>query len=385
MPSGHTTDIHLKFKNLRIAIIHDILYEFGGSERVVLEILQLLPSADFYTLYFNSHNSQIKHFFSGYKPQTSLLQFIPFLYSLGKFFSLTKLYASFYFFFLNLKKYDLIISSSHSFNSKIVRKAKKALHICYLYTPPHYLFDETNELYFLKQFPWSYIFLPLMYALRTLDYIGTRKPDLLITSSKNVYQKIIKYYQREAMILPPPAAIYRTNILTMSKKSYYVFHSRLTHQKGIKLVIETCKKYNLPLKVIGEGYLKNKLLPMAGSNIEFLGWVTDKRLAEVYKYAKALLFAARDEDFGLVPIEAMSFGVPVIAHRSGALPEIVIEGKTGVFFDDYSTEAMHNAIMQLDRTQIVPETCIKHASLYNPRIFRQKLLRLVQQNLKKYI
>lgn len=368
---------------LKTAIVHDVLLEYGGSERFLETLLEVFPNASIYTLYINKNNPAL---FSIVKKgiTSSFLQKIPFLYKLGKFFSLLKVISWVYFYFLDLSEYNLIITSCHSYNSKIVQRQKNSFHVSYIHTPPRYLYKEYNEFSFIKDYPFNIIFWPILKILRYIDYKSAQNPDLLVTSSNTVQKRIEKYYRRESIVLPPPLRISNFDLKKMNKhKRYYVAHSRLVKQKGFDLILQTCIKYNLPLVVVGEGYLRTHLSKLANPSIKFLGRVNDSELPKIYRNAIALLYAAIDEDFGLVPLEALFYGVPVVAYKSGGIVENIIHYKTGIFFTKYNTEAFYRAIRLLSRLKISSRTCRESVRRFDVETFNRKLKLTITQALKK--
>jgi len=364
------------FQNLKVAIVHDILFEYGGAERVLEELLAIFPKAALYTWFYNRQNPKIKSSFDKYQPRSSFFSPIPFLHLLGIYISVTKLFSWIYFWSLNLRGIDLVISSSHSYNSKIVRFKKPAIHISYIHTPPRYLYGLKNEIKFIKQFPFNVFFKPFFWFLRKLDLFGSLSPDLIVCNSKEVRGRIKNIYGRDSIVIYPPVKIPKKP-LTQYPKKYYLFLSRLTHQKGAMLAVKTCTKYNLPLLVVGEGYLKPRLEKNAGNSVKFLGWVPDEKIDQIYAHSKALIYCAQDEDFGLVPVEAMAKGVPVIAYRSGGVKETVVKGSTGVLFDSNTEIGLYKAIKKFEANKINPQTCIIQASKFSGQkfknMFREKI------------
>lgn len=371
----------MSIQNKKIVIVHDILLEYGGAERVLEQLLKLYPQADLYTFFYNHYDHMLSTIFSRYQPKSSLLTKVPLISKLGAWFSLTKLISSIYFLFLELSGYDLIISSCHSLNSKIVRKHANALHVCYLYTPPRYLYEQKNELSFIKRFPWKIILWPIIYGLRVTDQIGAQHPDVLVTSSQEVRRRILKYYKRDAKIIPPGVITPPRHIRSYDTEPiFYLVKSRLVKQKGIELAIKTCNRYRLPLLIVGEGYYRRQLEKISGPTIRFAGWVDDRKMPGIYNQAKALIYTAIEEDFGLVVVEAMSYGIPVVAYRSGGVQETVVENKTGVFFDEYTPESLYLAIQKLEQLKISPQVCRQQAEKYSVDRFRRSFLQLVSKS-----
>ena len=140
-------------------------------------------------------------------------------------------------------------------------------------------------------------------------------------------------------------------------------------------------EYRLPLVVVGDGHLNDRLEKMAGQTVTFLGRVEDSEMPRVYSKAKALIYCAIDEDFGLVPVEAMAYGVPVVTYKSGGVKETVIDGKTGVLFSDYSEKGLYKAIKRLEKLFIDPGMCSRQANKFSKERFRKGILQLVESGL----
>lgn len=365
----------------KIAIVHDILYQYGGAERVLEKLLEIYPNADLFTFYYNKNNQVIKQKFGERITSSSLLSNLQLLNHLQQYLAILKPIAISYFYFLNLKKYSLIITSSSSFNSKCINKINtNSIHICYLHTPPKYLYQESNELKFTNSFPFSLLLLPLISTLRRIDKKAAQNPNIILVNSNTVKKRVDKYYNRSSTIVFPPIRDQKATEIP-KKGKYYLAHSRLSAQKGIDLIVQTCSKYKLPLVIIGTGHELKNLKKIAGPTVKFLGWVPDNRLPEIYSRAIALLYCAIDEDFGIVPVEAMSLGVPVVAFRSGAIQETITPKQTGILFSDYSTKGLKLAIDEFKIINISSNACIRQAKRFNHHNFERKFKTIVHAKL----
>ena len=306
---------------MRVAIIHDSFLYLGGAERVSMALLGMFPGADLYAAFLSGDVAQeIKPKVRG---RIVVSPFnVPFLTE--KMASYLKPVIYHWWETLDLSAYDLIISSSHAFSSKSVVVPKKTIHVSYIHSPPRYLYGLSSQssLFFVLR--------PFLPYLRRKDVAAAQRPDMLVANSKTVQGRIKRWYHRESTVIYPPARIPRK--LPTRRPSYYLCFSHLLKQKNIDLAIRACNTLQAPLVVVGGGPEERYLRGIAGPTITFLGILPDSKIDSVYSGAIALLYPSEDEDFGIVPVEAMAHGVPVIAYRSGGTTETVIEKKNRNFF-----------------------------------------------------
>jgi len=325
----------------KVAIIHDSFLHIGGAEKVLLKLVDKFPEADIYISlldkkYTNSIVTKgIIH--------TSILSKLPFI---ERYSSLLKPLVLLYWETLNLNKYELIISSSHSFSSKSVNKSRKAKHISYIHTPPKYLYNEYNEMNWIKKFPFKQLLFPILYLIRKHDYYSAQKPDLLVANSEVVKDRIKKYYNRNSIVINPPHNTPSSKYKKLKGK-YFLFFSRLEKQKGAELVIRTFTYYNLPLVVIGTGSEEKFLKSIAGKTISFRGFVSNKQKEDILSKAISLIYAAKDEDYGLVIPEVISHNVPVLAYNSGAIKEHLKKTNIINTFYEFNKESLYLAIKSI--------------------------------------
>jgi glycosyltransferase involved in cell wall biosynthesis len=330
---------------LKVALVHDVFIEHGGAEKVLLAILKLFPGAQVYIPLMTDEARRIVQKAGAGKVITSIFNHVPFIHSAS---ILLKPFLFWYWESLDLGQYDLVISSSHSFSSKAVKASPRAVHISYIHTSPRYLYSEFNETQIIQKPFFKVILRPLLAWLRRKDYLAAQNPDVLIANSLEVQLRIRRYYRRDSQVIYPPVEIPAVSE-KMTKKRYYVCFSRLAKQKGIDLAVQACTALNRPLKVIGEGSQAQYLRSLAGKTIQFLGRVPDKKLPVILAGAKGMIYPALQEDFGMAPVEAMAHGVPVIAHRSGGVVESVVDGKTGIFFDDWTASGVIEGIKKFEQ------------------------------------
>lgn len=322
---------------MKLALVHDWLKDIGGAERVLIELHRMFPHAPIYALFYDK--KFVREHLSQAKIHASFLQKIPFI---------TKIYPAFGWLMpvaiesFDLSEFDTVLSSSVTFSKGLVLKPSTR-HICYCYSPTRYLWDWHAE---YRKTSWpSKIF---RHLLRLWDRAAADRVDQFVAISKTVQDRIQKYYRRDSIVIYPPVRkLVDGGHNGPSERNFYLIVSRLYTHKNIDIAIEAFNKLKLPLVIIGDGPLRGSLKRMAGKNITFLGTVDDGTLAAYYNASRALIMP-QEEDFGLSPLEAMSFGKPVIALRRGGAMETIIEGETGEFFNDPIPEALADAVRKLN-------------------------------------
>jgi glycosyltransferase involved in cell wall biosynthesis len=361
---------------MKVAIVHDVLFEYGGAERVLDAFLKVYPQADVFTFFYNQKQPMLEKYRS-YIKGTSFVTAVPSIEKLGSLFSVTKLFSWLYFWFLDLSDYDLVISSTHSYGAKGVRASKKSLHVSYIHTSPRYLYGEVHELQWIRNFPLNIIFTPILKILKLLDVWATHRPDVLLANSKNTQKKIKTIYGLDSRVVYPPVFIEKVS--KASIKRYFITQGRLVRQKGFELVVATCTSLRLPLLVIGTGYYKKNLERIAGKSVKFLGSVPDSMLNKLYAYAHALLYAAHSDDLGLVPIESLARGVPVIGYYTGGAKESLIDGKNSVVFTEFTQESLKKAISKFSKRKFSAHECQHSVEKFKYTHFKKQILKIVRQ------
>lgn len=380
---------------MKVALVHDYLREYGGAERVLEALHEIYPEAPLFTAYYNPEGLGIHaKNFSSWNIKTSWMQNLPFANKLR---SPLRFLAPSVFESFDLSEFDLIISSCNTYFSKAVKVKPGAYHLSYIHTPPRYLYGFTTSFNYKKHW-WTRVAAEIInHFLRLADFQTSQRPDVLIANSKNVADRIKKFYRRESVVIYPPvdivklkSQIAKRKTTTQNAKLYYLSVSRLVRGKGVDIIVEACTKLNLPLKVVGTGpELENlqqitKTHPSSGgheSRITFLGEVKDEELGELYANAKALIVASEDEDFGITAVEAQAAGTPVIAVRAGGYLETVIEGKTGIFFDEASVESLMEALQKFNEQKFKEEDLRKNAERFSKERFKEEITDLVKKNL----
>ena len=375
---------------MRVALVHDYLKEFGGAERVVDALLEVFPKATLYTTIFlpefaGPHKDKVKK----WNIKTTWLQKIPFK---GKLISPFRFIAPWVFKSIDLSSFDLVITSTAGTytSPNFVKVGKKTLFICYCHTPPRYLYgyptaNPWDEILWRKTLKF-FGHIP-MHFLRILDFQAAQRPGYFLANSKEVAVRIQKFYRRDATVIYPPVDVSSGLVASKRypKENFYLTGGRLSRHKGMDIAVKAATKLRLPLKVFGGGfasYGEEQLKAMSGKNVEFLGEITDSRKWELMAKAKAFLFPSEQEDFGIIPVEAMSAGTPVIALGQGGVLETVVDGKTGVLFRQRSVESLEGAIRRFEKMKISSEVCIKQAQKFSKERFVNEINNFVKLKIK---
>ncbi len=355
---------------MRIALIHDYLNEFGGAERVLLALAEIWPEAPIYTAFYRKGSAAYERF-KDKKIITSWAQKIPFfsskLYSPLRFLA-PKIWGSFV---RQMADYDVVISSS----SWYVTKGLHPNEFCYCHTPPRWLYGYQTASDWQKYWLVRVYGLIIGHLLRHYDYRQAQKVKYFIANSEEVRQRIWKFYRRKSVVIYPPVELPVAKVAKVAK-NYYLIVSRLVGGKGIELGMEAAKKLGLKLKIVGAGPLKIE----PHKNIDILGQVSDGELVQLYAGAKAFLALSRDEDFGITPVEAMSCGCPVIAFKGGGYKETVVEGKTGVFFQEYNIKSLTHVLQRFEKMKFKSEDCIKQVKKFSKARFKQEIREFVARH-----
>jgi len=357
---------------MKIALAHDYLIRFGGAERVFLNLQKIFPQAEIYTLLYNS--KKMGKYFPNTKIHTSFLQNIPLSRKYHRILAPLMPAAAES---LDLRDFDLVISSSSTFIKGLVLRPK-TIHICYCHNPARFLWDYASE---YNGGP-SFLRKILSHYLRLWDRAAANRVDYFIANSKTTAQRIKKYYDRDARVIYPAIrtvpqiqSLSRTVYKGQSLSSeYFLIVSQLTPYKRIDLAIDAFNKLELPLVIIGQGRHKKRLQKMARSNIKFLGWQSDEIVKKYLQECTAFIFPGED-DFGIAPVEAMSFGKPVLAYRKGGATETILEGITGEFFDDPATEALADGIRRLKM----------NLNNYSPLVIKKRAEKFSHENFEREI
>ncbi len=358
-------------KTLKTAIVHDWIVALRGGERVLQNLYELYPSPIYTLLKQDSIASKL-----GIDPQvvkTSFIQHLPF----SKAF-----YRNYFPLFpsaiesLDVSQHDLILSSSHSV-AKGIRTHPHQLHICYCHSPMRYawdLYDQYMET--VSGFKKIMARLGLKY-MRNWDLRTTPLVNHFIANSYFIKERIKKIYGRDSTVIYPPVM---THLMALKEKEdFYLTVAHLVPYKKIDLIVETVS--SLPgkrLVVVGEGPEWNKIKAKAGKNVELLGYQEDGIVRDLFSRAKGFIFAA-EEDFGIAIVEAQAAGTPVIAYGKGGALETIIEGETGVLFQEQTVESLTKALRLFEEKEFDPVVIKKHAEQFSAQRFCQNFKEFVEE------
>lgn len=384
-PSEHEQPELRPTKQIKVVLVHDYLNQQGGAERVVGVLHALYPAAVIHTLFVDEATLWPTLRDATIVP--SVLQRIPLIMAHFKLFFW--LYP-FVIKNIRIQDCDVVISSSSAY-AKGVRVAtgangRRPKHICYCHTPmrfawdyDHYIANETGSQLLAKA---ARVLVPL---LRAWDVRSARTVDVFVANSTVVRDRIRKYYDRDATIIYPPVerrdllqAVDRGDAEVATTEAHYLLVSRLVAYKRLDLAITACTQLQLPLLVIGQGPDRERLENLAGPTVRFAGFLPEAEVARQMAGCKALIFPG-EEDFGITPLEANSLGRPVVAYRGGGALDTIVDGVSGVFFDEPSVQALAKALLQVDEIAWDPLQIRAAAARFNRSVFEARMTALVEQ------
>ncbi len=358
---------------MKIALVHDQLQEFGGAERVLVTLKKIYPDADVYTSFYNPKALGVHALeFKKWNITTSWASKIPFL---NRLYSPLRFITPWIWELFDFSKYDLVISSSGSYMCKGIRTNKPTIHISYIHHPPRYLYGYETALEWQKYLLIKIYGHLINHPLRMWDYASSQRADFLIANSIETKKRIQKFYRRDSTVIYPPVSIPST-LTTVSRPvttDYYLTVSRLARAKHVDILIKSANKMKFHLKIVGRGRDLKYLQSIAGPTVEFLTVIKDSQLSALYQNAKAFLFSSLDEEFGIAPVEAMGHGLPVIALRSGGVPETLKEGLNGYLFDEPNENQLIEKIRQYERLSDIKKLQMKKSARTTAEQFTEKI------------
>jgi len=365
---------------MEVAIVHDYLNEYGGAEKVVMAIHELYPNAPIYTAVKNEKKLHGAGAFLNADIRAPKINGI--ISPIKKFFIFS---YPIYFENLDLQEYDLVISSTSHF-AKGVRVRPEALHISYIHTPPRFLWGYKTETSIRDKWWAKPILIFADVYLRMWDYAAAQRPDFLITNSKNTNERIKKFYKREAKDI---YHFYDSNLKTSEVTKikaktgdYYFTISRKGKFKNLDLIAKTFNKLKKTIYIAGSGSSDKELKQYEGKYIKLLGFISESEKVSYLKGCKAFVLATKDEDFGITPLEEMSFGKPVIDLNSVGFKETVTKD-TGILFENPTLKSLSRAVNKFEI--LYPKFKVsdikKHASKFSKANFKKEFKEFVDSKL----
>lgn len=357
---------------MKIAIVHDYFTQLGGAEKVAEEMFRLFPQASLHSTV--AFEDKMPAGLREAAVRTSWMQMMPGI----------RRYYRFYFLLyplavssLNLAHYDLVVSSSSGY-VKGVTVSRDAMHICYCHTPMRWVwnFDGYSERESMNP-AMKLALRALTSALRQWDVGAARQPDHFIANSRTVAERIQKAYGRTAEVIHPPIDVDHFQPSDQID-DYYMLLSRMVPYKRLDLAVEACTRLRRKLVVVGTGPQRKYLESIAGPSVHFVGRVSDAEAVRLASRCRALLFPG-EEDFGMAPLEVAAAGRPTIAYRAGGATETVLDGSTGLFFDQQSPESLMDAIEKFETEEWSPTDIRKHAEGFSVPVFRARMRRFLER------
>ena len=366
---------------MRVALVHDWFTVYAGAERVVEQILRVLPQADVFAL-VDFLEGEARRFLQGKSVRVSFIQGLPKARQHYRAYLPLMPLAIEQF---DLRGYDLVISSSHAVAKGIITGPDQ-LHICMCYSPMRYAWDLQHQ--YLKESGLergvkSWLARLSLHYLRLWDSRTANGVDVFIAISRYIARRILKVYRREAEVIYPPVDV-EAFTLRQDKEDFYLTASRMVPYKRIDLIVEAFSQMpDKRLVVIGDGPEMPKVRAKAGPNVTLLGYQPFEVLRDYMQRAKAFVFAA-EEDFGIAPVEAQACGTPVIAFGKGGAAETVVAGETGIFFQNQSVPSLTKAIEEFEKLRFDPLRVRKNAERFSSERFRREFAALIEREWIKF-
>ncbi len=358
---------------MRVAIIHYWLIGMRGGEKVLEAICEIFPDADIYTHVCDP--TAISDTIKLHRIQTSFIGALPYA---------RKMYKQYLPFMpmaleqIDLSSYDLVISSE-SGPAKGIIPTSPSIHLCYCHSPMRYVWNMYKKYYDSSGLMTRLVMPPLAHYLRTWDVATANRVDDFIANSKTVAHRIKTYYRRDATVIHPPVDTGAFLPVARSELAdYHLMVGELVSYKRPELAVEAFNRSRSKLVVIGGGELLEHLRRIAGPTVTILGPQPFEVLKYHYARCKALVFPG-EEDFGIVPVEAMASGRPVIAFGRGGATETVVDNRTGVFFTDQTVDALIDAVERLECLHLDPADAVARANDFRREVFVDKFREFVTE------
>ena len=374
----------LDLSTLDVALVHDWLPVYAGAERVLEQMLAVLPEAALYSLIDFLPDDQ-RAFLGGREVHTSFIQRLPFARGhYRRYLPLAPIAVEQF----DFAEHDVIVSSSYAVAKGLLSRADQ-LHVSYVHSPIRYAWDLQFQYLRQHNMSWgvrSVIARAILHYMRLFDVVSAHRVDAFLANSWHVARRIWKTYRRPARVVYPPVDT-EAFALQEKKDDFYVTLSRLVPYKRVDLIVEAFSQMpGKELLVIGDGPDLDRIKKKAGPNVTLLGYQPDEAVQQYLQQARAFVFAA-EEDFGIVPVEAQACGTPVIAYGKGGALETVIDGETGIFFDKQNPDSLREAVERFAavRSELEPARIRRHAEQFSIATFRKSFRHEVERAYEEHL
>ena len=363
---------------MRTAIVHYWLVGMRGGEKVVEALCALYPQADIFTHVWSPE--AVSPAIRAHRVTTSFVGSLP---------RASRYYKSYLPLMpmaleqLDLRGYDLVISSESGPAKGIIPPAG-ALHICYCHSPMRYIWNMFHDYRERTGAVKRFLMPPLSHYVRNWDAVSAYRVHDFVANSRTVAKRLQAYYGRSSTVINPPVDTAAFAAVSPAEiGDYHLMVGELVRYKRPELAVEAFNRTGKRLVVIGGGEMLKDLTALAGPTVEILGQQPFEVLRHHYARCRALIFPG-EEDFGIVPVEAMASGRPVVAYGRGGATETVIEGVTGTFFPEQSVDALLEAVERCERIPFVPETAIAHAATFGSERFATAMSAFIDEALERH-
>jgi glycosyltransferase involved in cell wall biosynthesis len=361
---------------MKLAIVFDDLIQYGGAERLLLDVCEIWPDAPVYTSVISREwKNRLKD--KGVKYKHSFLQYLPFSAKLNRFYSVFFFHV-FAFESFDLSKYDVVLSISARYAHHIITKPTTC-HICYMNSPARMFWNPFSYFEGEKSKKLAKILVGSLSLLRIYDLIASKRVDYFISNSVNVQKRVQKAYGRTSAVINPCVSnLPLEQQLNTEDKGYFLIISRLISWKKIDIAIIACNLLKKRLIIVGDGPDQKRLKKLSTEYITFVGYAGEEEKKKLLLNCSALI-NTQEEDFGIVPLEAMSYGKPVIAYAGGGALETVVAGKSGEFFYEQTPETLGEVIKSFKAENYSAIDCRIRALAFDKSIFQHKMKDIVEK------
>lgn len=365
---------------MKVALVHDYIKEFGGAERMLRILADMYPKSPIYTAFRVKGSTADRHF----EDREIHESFLAPLLKIWKLYSPLRFLTPLVWRSLDLSSYDLVITSSGWYITRGFKVGPKTKVICYCHTPPRWLYGYETSVGFTKYWPVKIYSAVIGHFMRMYDFRAAQTVDFWIANSKNVAARIKKFYKKDSVVIYPPVEVERIIKATkrLKKEDYFLIVSRLVGAKGLEEAVGAANKLGFKLKIVGEAHgfsdVEKRIKVLGGKNVELVGKVDDNDLYQLYGKAKGFIALARQEDFGVTPVEAMAAGTPVIAFNGGGFRESVIDGKTGILINKRDEKTIKKAIRRFNKISWEKDKLRGQARKFSKERFRKEFKEFVK-------